>query len=465
MRATFRRLFQTLNIAAFVRTRRAHAISVARWSLILLPMAATVGTLCAAFLWSLDAATEARFAHPWFLFLLPVGGCAIGLLYHRFGKSVEGGNNLIVEQIHEPGGGVPLRMAPLIFLGTVVTHLFGGSAGREGTAVQLGGSLASAFGRWSGIDAAGVRVLLMAGIAAGFGAVFGTPIAGAVFALEVLAVGRVEYAALVPCLLAAVVGDWTCQAWGIHHGLYHIDYLAGASKALTVDPILLGKVAVAGVAFGLAGLLFAEAIHLVGGWLKRIVPYGPARPIVGGLAVIGLVYALGTRDYLGLGIAAADPNDLTIASFFGPDVYPWSWALKILFTVVTLSAGFKGGEVTPLFFIGAALGNALAGLLGAPVDLFAALGFVAVFAGAANTPLACTLMGIELFGATHGVYLAVACFLAYLCSGHNGIYLSQRIAVPKIGTSSVHPGTTLRQARTAGARAPAPQPTPELPKV
>ncbi|RZK96987.1 MAG: voltage-gated chloride channel protein, partial [Methylobacterium sp.] len=144
-----------------------------------------------------------------------------------------------------------------------------------------------------------------------------------------------------------------------------------------------------------------------------------------------------------------------------PDIHPWSWALKILFTVVTLSAGFKGGEVTPLFFIGAALGNALAGLLGAPVDLFAALGFVAVFAGAANTPLACTLMGIELFGATHGVYLAVACFLAYLCSGHNGIYLSQRIAVPKSAAANIPDGMTLRQARTG--RVPTVAPLAERP--
>ncbi|MCJ2020925.1 voltage-gated chloride channel family protein [Methylobacterium sp. E-041] len=461
MRATFQNLFDSLNLAAFVRTRHAHAVSVARWSAILVPMAAAVGTLCAAFLWSLDAATQARFDHPWFLFLLPLGGCAVGLLYHLFGKSVEGGNNLIVEEIHEPDGGVPLRMAPLIFLGTIVTHLFGGSAGREGTAVQMGGSLASAFGKLFGVDAAGVRVLLMAGIAAGFGAVFGTPIAGAVFALEVLAVGRVEYAALVPCLLAAVVGDWTCQAWGIHHGFYHVDFLAGGAKALTVDPLLLAKVALAGVAFGLVGLLFAEANHLLGGWLKRLVPYGPLRPVIGGLAVIGLVYAFGTRDYLGLGVSAADAGGMTINTFFGPDIHPWSWALKILFTVVTLSAGFKGGEVTPLFFIGAALGNALAGLLGAPVDLFAALGFVAVFAGAANTPLACTLMGIELFGATHGVYLAVACFLAYLCSGHNGIYLSQRIAVPKSAAANIPDGMTLRQARTG--RVPTVAPLAERP--
>ena len=442
MRATFYNLYDALNIAAFIRNRHDHAVSVLRWALILVPMAAAVGTLCAAFLWSLDAVTRLRFAFPWLLYLLPVGGFAVGLLYHRMGRSVEGGNNLIVEQIHEPGGGVPLRMAPLIFFGTVTTHLFGGSAGREGTAVQLGGSLASGFGRVMKLDADGTRVLLMAGIAAGFGAVFGTPIAGAVFALEVLAIGRVEYRALVPCLVAALVGDWTCLAWGIHHGVYRVD------ASVPVDVLLVAKAAAAGVAFGLVGLVFAEANHALGGWLKRVVPYGPLRPVLGGVAVIALVYLFGTRSYLGLGTLAATPGGLTIASFFGPETHPWSWALKLVFTVITLSAGFKGGEVTPLFFIGAALGNALAPIFGAPTDVFAAIGFVALFAGAANTPLACTFMGIELFGATYAVPIAVACFVAYLCSGHNGIYLSQRIAVPKMPGGGLDRNATLRDART-----------------
>lgn len=447
MRATFANLLSTLNIVAFATARRDHALSVLRWTMILAPMAVAVGSLCAAFLWSLDVATRTRFAHPWLLFLLPAGGFAIGLLYQWMGKSVEGGNNLIVEQIHEPGGGVPLRMAPLIFIGTVATHLFGGSAGREGTAVQLGGSLASTVTKLARLDASGVRVLLMAGIAAGFGAVFGTPLAGAIFALEVLAIGRVEYDALVPCLIAGVVGDWTCHIWGIQHGAYHIAYAGAAGAPWANEPLLLGKAAIAGVAFGLAGLAFAEANHSMGGLFKRFISYGPLRPVVGGALVIALVYLLGTRDYLGLGVWSPDPAVPTIARFFSTPVDNWSWLLKLIFTVATLSAGFKGGEVTPLFFIGAALGNALGGALGAPVDLFAGLGFVAVFAGATNTPLACTIMGVELFGATHIVPIAIACFVAYLCSGHSGIYLSQRIAVPKIDNGLLAPDSTLREAR------------------
>lgn len=452
MPASFATLFGRFNPVALVRDRRRHAVSLLRWTVLLVPLSMAIGAACAAFLWSLEAATEARFSYPWLLFLLPVGGGVVGLLYHYFGKSAEGGNNLIVEQIHEPGGGVPLRMAPLVFLGTVVTHLFGGSAGREGTAVQMGGSLASSVARLAGLDAPGVRIVLMAGVAAGFGAVFGTPLAGAVFALEVLTVGRVEYTALIPCLIAALVGDWTCQMLGAHHTLYTVHTLLDASSHLVNEPELLGKAALAGVAFGLAGLAFAEANHVLGGWMKRVVPYGPARPVIGGLAVIALVFLFGTRDYLGLGVWAPNEDVITISSFFGDTVYPWSWALKLLFTVVTLSCGFKGGEVTPLFFIGAALGNALGGALGVPPDIFAALGFVAVFAGAANTPLACTIMGVELFGGTYLVPIAVACFVAYVCSGHNGIYLSQRVAVPKRADEDLPQGTTLREARVRPSR-------------
>ncbi|WP_205691923.1 chloride channel protein [Caulobacter soli] len=330
-----------------------------------------------------------------------------------------------------------------MLVATVVTHLFGGSAGREGTAVQIGGGLASAFGKLFRLDAARTRILLMGGIAAGFGAVFGTPVAGAVFALEVLTVGQVRYEALIPCLAAALIGDWACQAWGIAHTAYVV-----RTAVPGLQPLLLAKVALAGVAFGLAGLLFAEAQHRLSALFKRLIPIAPLRPVVGGLLVIGLVFAFGTRAYLGLGVWSPNPADPTILGFFSPDrVDHWSWLLKIVFTVVTLSSGFKGGEVTPLFFIGAALGNALSWMLGAPTDLFAALGFVAVFAGAANTPLACTIMGVELFGGGQTAYLAVACFTAYLCSGHSGIYLAQRLGVAKVSGAAVPADLPLREIR------------------
>jgi len=401
---------------------------------LVVPMAAAAGTACAFFLWSLEAVTRLRFDHPWLLYLLPLAGMAVAWLYQRHGGTSEGGNNLILDRIHDPGGGVPRRMAPLVLLGTLATHLCGGSAGREGTAVQMGGSIASAIGRQFRLEPGQVPVLLMAGVAAGFGAVFGTPLAGAVFAVEVVVIGRPKLKALPLCLLASYLGDWSCRAWGAGHTHYHIQEIADAAgNTFTPGLILLGKVALAAAVFGLMSLVFSETCHRLSAGLKRWVPRAVLRPMIGGLIVIGLFHAVGSADYLGLGVWSPDPHAVTLVSLFGsPEIHPWSWWWKFVFTAVTVSSGFKGGEVTPLFFIGAALGNALAGVMGAPPGLFAALGFVAVFAGASNTPLACTLMGIELFGLEYALPLALACFIAFLCSGHKGIYPTQRFAITKL---------------------------------
>ena len=404
-------------------------LAAAKWLAVLLPMAVAIGSASAFFLWSLDALTRVRFAHSWLLYLLPLGGLLVGWVYHRFGKSAAAGNNLLIDEIHQPGLGVPKRMAPLVLFGTLATHLFGGSAGREGTALQMGGSIAAAFARWLKLDTTSVRLLLMAGVAAGFGSVFGTPIAGAVFALEVLVIGRMQYDALIPCFIASLVADWTCSAWGIVHTHYHVSVTTPGAHP---DLLLFGKAALAAIAFGLAGALFAWSSHRLGGLFNRHIPRPEFRPFVGGLLVIGLFFLAGTPDYLGLGVLGNRPDAITLPAMFTTMEIPASaWIWKLVFTVVTLAAGFKGGEVTPLFFIGAALGNSLAIVMGAPVDLFAAMGLVAIFAAATNTPLASTLLGMELFGAGNGIYLATACFIAYRFSGHTGIYASQRLAVPK----------------------------------
>jgi H+/Cl- antiporter ClcA len=405
-----------------------HLLAALKWLGVLVPMAMVIGSASAFFLWSLDALTRVRFANPWLLWLLPLGGFAVGWIYHHYGKNASGGNNLLIDEIHHPGAGVPRRMAPLVLLGTLVTHLFGGSAGREGTAVQMGGGIAAAFARALELDAASVRLVLMAGVAAGFGSVFGTPIAGAVFALEVLVIGRMQYDALIPCFIASLVADWTCCAWGIGHAHYHVA-VAAASR---FDLWLFGKVLLAAIAFGLAGGLFSFCSHRLADLFKRFIPKPGLRPVAGGLLVIGLFFLSGTTDYLGLGVLGDRPDAITLpAMFTSAEIPAGAWIWKLAFTVITLSAGFKGGEVTPLFFIGAALGNALAIALGAPVDLFAALGFVAIFSGATNTPLASTLLGMELFGAGNGLYLATACIVAYRFSGNTGIYAAQRLAVPK----------------------------------
>ena len=413
---------------------------------VVVPMAVLVGSACALFLALLDQVTQQRWDSPWLLFLLPVVGVIIGWIYHVYGRGSEAGNNLIMDEIHQPGGGVPLRMAPLVLVGTLATHLCGGSAGREGTAVQMGGSIASGVSRLlRPLFHFDTRTLLMAGIAAGFGGVFGTPLAGAIFAIEVLAIGRMSYAAVIPCLLAAIVSDSVCHAWGVGHVKYHVASLHDpASMHQITDWWLMMKVLLAAIAFGAASVLFAQSTHACKRLFTAIVPLPYLRPMLGGLIVIVLVYLTGTRDYLGIGITTPDGSGVSITSAFRADGSDsFSWFLKLLFTAITLGAGFKGGEVTPLFFIGATLGNTLAWVFNAPVDLFAALGFVAVFAGATNTPLACTIMAVELFGPSHVVYFAVACFIAYLFSGHNSIYTSQRIGTPKHGDALKLEGTRI----------------------
>jgi H+/Cl- antiporter ClcA len=425
---------------------------LAKWTLFVLPVSICIGSIVALFLFLLDRATMLRCDHIWLLYLLPLAGIAITVTYRLYGKNSEAGNNLIMDEIHKPGGGVPARMTPFVLISTVITHLFGGSAGREGTAVQMGGSIASLFAKWYKIRHEDKRVLLMGGMAAGFGAVFGTPVTGAIFALEVLTIGRVKYDALIPCLIASFVADATCSAWGIHHTHYSIAFKAAQSALIPFihfDTLLLAKVIVAGVAFGIVGYAFAEASHRIKDAANKYITAKWLIPVAGGATIIGLTFILGTTDYLGLGVTSCSPGGVSIVSAFhmgGASYFSWFW--KLLFTAITLSTGYKGGEVTPLFFIGATLGNVMATVGQAPVDLFAGLGFIAVFAGATNTPLACTLMGVELFGGDNLIYYAVACFTAYYFSGHSGIYHAQRVGVSKINKNEHSEEQTLRQIRT-----------------
>jgi H+/Cl- antiporter ClcA len=346
-----------------------------RWIALGAVVGVLAGLASAGFLESLSWATRTRDAHPWLLFLLPVAGLLVGLAYHHGGGRAAGGNNLIIDEIHDPQAWVPRRMAPLVFVGTVLTHLFGGSAGREGTAIQMSGSLTDGFNRAARIAKVDRRLLLIAAIVRGLG-VHHTPV--------------------------PVIGD-------VH---------------LTL--LLVGKVLVAGLAFGATALLFAELTHGLKTVFRTTVRWAPARPFIGGVLVIALTYLVGSRDYLGLSIPL-----ITKSLAGGVGVIGVAFALKLLFTAVTLGSGFQGGEVTPLFVIGATLGATLGHLLGVPVPLLAGIGFVAVFAGATNTPLACTIMGVELFGGGPIVLLAVACIASYVVAGERGIYGTQRVDTPK----------------------------------
>lgn len=406
-------------------------LQLLRWIGLILPMSVVVGSIVAFFLWSLDLVTFTRGVHPQLVYLLPFAGVLIYFLYARFGKNSGAGNNLIIDEIHEPAGRIPLRMAPLVFVSTILTHLFGGSAGREGTAVQIGGSIANGLTKLIDIRKEDLSVLLKAGVAAGFGAVFGTPFAGAIFALEVVAIGKIKMNALIPCLFAGWMAHLTCVWWGIGHTDYSIQFFEDL-MLFNFDPLFFLKIVVAGILFGLASLLFSSMSHFTKNFVHRSIKQKWMVPFIGGVVLIVLSMLFGS-DYLGLGVESFEKNDVSIVSSFsegGASVF--SWLLKLIFTVVTLSFGFKGGEVTPLFFIGATLGNTLALAMGVPVDLLAGIGFVAVFAGATNTPVASAIMGIELFGYEFALYFIVACFMSYFVSGSTGIYKSQRKEVSKL---------------------------------
>jgi len=382
-----------------------------------LAFAPLVGIACgvasATFLHLLEAATRFRESHAWIVLALPLAGLAVGLAYERWGKPIERGTGLVLEAAHGGGARLPLRMAPMVLVGTVLTHLFGGSAGREGTAVQMGASLADALGARFRAVAQVRREVLLAGIAGGFGSVFGTPIAGTVFALEVLTIGRLELRALAPAVVAAFVGD----AVAARLGVVHTAYPQLARVPLTLD--VVARLATVGVAMGLATIAFVELLTRMKklfGHMRRL----PLRMALGGLAVLVLTQALGTRDYLGLGVP------VILRAFHDPDLPAWAFAAKMLFTAITLAAGFLGGEVTPLFFVGATLGSVLARVLGLPIELGAGVGIGAVFGAAAKTPIALSIMAAELLGGRAFPHVALVTVIAYVVSGRRGIYSGQR---------------------------------------
>ncbi len=379
-----------------------------KWALLCICIGIVAGVAAAIFLASLDLVTGYRESHMYVIGFLPVAGLLIGLLYHYKGSSVIKGNHLLLEEIHTPQKTLPFIMAPLIYISTVVTHLFGGSAGREGTAIQMGGSIADQFAKLLKFDAAERKFILMAGIAAGFAAVFGTPLAGIVFGLEIVNIGKLKYKAIVPCILTAFLADLVCKQCGINHTHYSILYV----PALSVSGILFSILA--GICFGIVARLFSVASHHLTALFNRVISYPPLRPFIGGICLVVIICCLGTTKYIGLGIP-------TIVGSFYYQLPAYDFAIKLILTVLTLSAGFKGGEVTPLFFIGATLGNALSLFIPLPMALLAGMGFISVFAGAANAPVACIVMSLELFGIAPGAYIAVACVFASFVSG-KGIY-------------------------------------------
>lgn len=437
-RALWQRVYHSIdglfnfNLPEFISFLR----TASKWLVLGTIVGILAGTASAIFLISLAWATEVRVENPYLLFFLPIAGFIAGWFYWRFGGTASKGNNLVIDEVNHNQSRIPLRMAPFVLIGTIITHFFGGSAGREGTAIQMGASLADSVQRFLRLTPSDRRLMIMAGIAGGFGSVFGVPAAGFVFGMEVQNVGRIRYEGIIPCMVASFIGDYVTRLLGAHHSHYP------KMTEMGVDPALMLKVAVAGVAFGLTSMLFIELVHGIKHLLGRITNWSPLYPVIGGIAIIIMTFVVGTNDYLGLSLP------LISDSVTGTGVVTFAFLLKLLFTTVTLGSGYYGGEVTPLLVIGSTLGFTMGRLLGVDPAFMASIGLVAVFAGASNTPLASAIMGIELVGGGAPLYLFLGCAVAYLASGHRGIYATQLVAFPKSFGFDVQDGDNLQAIAT-----------------
>jgi H+/Cl- antiporter ClcA len=408
-----------------VKEALGRATHVARWVVLASVIGALSGVLSAAFIESLSWATRTREAHDWIVFTLPVAGLIVGASYHYLGRGLERGSNLLIEQIHSHSEWIPLRLTPLIFGASVVSHVAGGSVGREGAALQLAAGVTDPISRKLGLDPADRSLMLIAAVAGGFGSVFGVPVAGAVFALEVQRVGRVRYEALVPAFTASFVGEAVVRALGVEHTVYP------RLIAPSWSPTLAWQVGLLGIICGLIAVSFVRLTHVIKDAAKKWIAWYPARPMIGGAVIAVLVLAFGWRDYQGLSIP------LAIEAMNGSAGA--QWITKLALTALSVGTGFVGGEVIPMVVIGALAGASFASIIGANVALFATVGSVTVLAGAANTPLACALLGVELFGGSGLILFAMACAAAYAASGHTGIYGSQVVVANKSGLKDDRP--------------------------
>ena len=392
--------------------------SFIKWVLIAHLTGAAGGLVGSAFHLSVSHATAFRLAHPWMLYLLPAAGLLIGLIYHVL-HTENKNTNTVIDSI-QIGEKVPLALVPTIFLATVITHLFGGSAGREGAALQIGGSLGNYVGRLCRLDDKDMRIATLSGMSAVFAALFGTPLTATVFALEVISVGVIYYSAFVPCLIASLIALQIASLAGIPPEGFEIPIMVPLQGA--------GVLRVAGLALlcTIVSIVFCLTMHGTEHFLRKKIPNDFVRVVFGGCVIVGLTLLLGTGDFNGAGMGVIE-RAIEEGSV-RPDAFFW----KLVFTAITLGTGYKGGEVVPCFFVGATFGCAVGPLLGLPAGFAAAIGLVCVFCGAVNCPLASILLAVELFDSADIVYFALACGLAYMLSGYFGLYSSQKIMYSKL---------------------------------
>jgi H+/Cl- antiporter ClcA len=388
-----------------------------KWSFLSIISGIICGFIGAAFHYAVNYATEIRLAHNWLIFFLPIAGLLIVFIYRQCGVKKDEGTNLVISSIREKHD-LPANMIVLIFIGTVLTHLCGGSTGREGAALQIGGSTGFLLGRIFHLDENEKRIITMSGMSALFTALFGTPLAATVFSMEVITIGMMEYAAFLPCILASMIALAITNFLGIEEFAYTITSIPELSLSNGL------KIVVIAVSACLISAIFVKGMQYTTTFFVQKFPNQYIRVLVGGVIVVLLTLLSGSNNYNGAGM------DMINASFAGKIVW-YACIVKILFTIITMSSGFKGGEIIPSFFIGATLGNVLGSCMGMDISFAAAIGMICVFCCVVNCPTASVMMSIELFGSTNVLYFAFACAICFLLSGYFSLYSAQGFAQSK----------------------------------
>jgi len=396
---------------------REYGVTLLKWLLFSLLVGLSVGAAGSLFHMCIDWGTGFREQHGWPLYLMPLAGLCIVWAYHVTGMSDDKGTEYIIGAVRE-GRILRIRTAPLIFLGTVLTHLTGGSAGREGAALQLGGSMSNFIGRLLRLDEKDDRIITMCGMAAGFSALFGTPLAAAIMAMEVVSVGVMYYSAIVPCVLSALIAQQVALALGVAPTAFQV----AAMPAL--EPLVLAKLVGLGALCALVAIMFCAVMHLAPKAYDKLTKNPYLRAAIGGVLVVALTLIFG-RQYGGAGVGV-------IQQAMAGTARPEAFLLKMVLTALTLAAGFKGGEIVPAFFCGATFGCFYGALLGLPASFAAAAGMVAVFCGVTNCPLTSILLSYELFGGQGLAMYALTIAVSYMLSGYSGLYHAQKIVYSKL---------------------------------
>ena len=406
----------------------AHRVLVSvKWVIFAILVGTVVGLCGSAFYFGMSYVTSLRTAHSWLIFLLPVGGLVIVGLYHLFHDEKDTGTNLVISAIHS-GDELPFCMAPLIFVSTLITHLFGGSAGREGAALQMGGSIGNALGRLFRFDEKDKHVMIMCGMSAAFSALFGTPMAAAIFPMEMVSVGVMYYIALVPCVISSLVAHGIAVSFGVSNELFLIGEVPAFGILSSV------KISVLAILCALVSILFCVILHQTEHLYKKLFKNPYLRVFAGGCLVVLLTCLVGSQSYNGTGINI-------IENCINGTVRPEAFLLKMIFTALTLGAGYKGGEIVPSFFTGAAFGCLFGNLLGFSPTLCTAVGMTSVFCGVTNSPITSLLISFELFGYDGMPYFLLATAFSYMLSGYFGLYRSQKIVYSKYKTNYINKAT------------------------